>query len=360
MYSQGKILINLQKSTILLFSLLVIGTSVSCRMHFSQIYSNRPKSLIDHPTTKTKIEFVRIPESHSNESLGMFNNEKFKSDFIKSPYFFLDEKSDLKIKYQTKSKSLEESGASAFVFTITLGAIPLREDSQSEVEFNIIQKRTNKQIASYKYTIRQSSWFGWLSIPMSLFVLPFADKVKELTTDEGLDLHERITSRFSKNFALDLKNGKYSGYLVAKAKMPRSAYLVIEGNETEKKYHEQSKMLANLLEVSLVNGRYKVTDRKNISQILKEQKISQSGLTKKDTARIGQLSGAKKIVTGNVIYYNESNDIYKTTYIIHITDIQTGEVEWKNLYTLTGKNIDEMFAEGSKKLIRDLSFAGYR
>ena len=76
--------------------------------------------------------------------------------------------------------------------------------------------------------------------------------------------------------------------------------------------------------------------------------------------KIGELTGANKIITSNVIYYTEKDNLYTITVIIHITDVTTAEVEWKNLYSLTGKDIDSMFAKGSAKLLADLQLAGYR
>ena len=337
------------------------GLSSSCYMHFSQIYSNRSKPESYKPVKRIHVDFVRIPEKwYIDKNLRNFNPKEINDTFHSLPNFIVDKKADLKIEYSSESRKLRGNSISGFLFVWTLGGIPFKSNSESNITFRVSEKRTSRELGVYEYRVNQATWFGWLSVPMSLVVVPFLDTVKEITTDEGLAFHKRIIGRFSRDFLTDMKNGIYSRQTTARVKKPKSVFIVIEGNDTEKKYKEQSKILNNLIEVALVNGSYKIADRKNTGNVLEEQAFSKSGLTKENTSLIGNLSGARKIVVSNILDYSRSNTGYETTYIINITDIKSGEVEWKNLYTIKGRNIDEMFKKGSALLMKDLDFAGYR
>ena len=352
-----------------LISLYLLFFNISCVTHFSRIYSNRPKAKKPSKNQKLSIDFKRIPEKFRENTLGIhnFNNASYDKQIQDSPHFFVKTDADILVEYSSKSEDLNIERYSGFLWFITLGAVPYNRQSLSRIKFKIYNNKQKKLLDTYEYKVRQASLFGWLSVPISLFVYPFADTVAEISNDQGLDMHERVVARFSRDF---LKNrDEYLTQPVKnktkkqanQAEEKKVAFLVTEGKNTHKDYKKQGVMIASLLETSLVKGSYTVRDTNNLKTISKEQALAQSGMTKQaEIQKIGELTGANKIITSNVIYYTEKDNLYTITVIIHITDVTTAEVEWKNLYSLTGKDIDSMFAKGSAKLLADLQLAGYR
>ncbi len=274
-------------------------------------------------------------------------------------HFRVTDSADVKVVYATRTVHYQESGGLQTCLTAaTLFAFPVQTDSITEAEFRVF--KNGVLVETYNYRINQTSIWGWLSIPLATVVLPLANTVTEVATSGSLELHKRVINRFTRDFY-------NTSVLVNKGKADKpgnkeTVFLVLEGQNTSSKYKEQNTMASNLLGLALVNGGYTIRDNEDLKPILKELNFSQSGLTRQSAIRIGEITGATKIITSNILYYNysEADDDYKITIVAHITDINSGEVEWKNLYTLEGIDIESMLAAGSAKLLSDLRTAGYR
>tara|TARA_B100000683_G_scaffold197421_3_gene190534 strand:- start:886 stop:1941 length:1056 start_codon:yes stop_codon:yes gene_type:complete len=343
---------------LLLSSFLLV--SANCATSYASIYSSRPISPDVQGFEPAEIQFSRIrgkEEGKSEMAERNVNNSDYDQYFKTSSYFRVNDSANVKVEYKTRTEHFQnDDGLPALLSTLTLFAIPVQTESVTDAEFVVY--RNGVVVETYRYKINQTSFWGWLSIPLSTVLLPVANTVTEVTTSESLELHKRLINRFARDFY-------HSSALVNQGKVNRpgekeTVFLVLEGQNTASKYREQNTMTSNLLGLALVNGGYKIRDNEDLKPILKELSFSQSGLTRQNAIRIGEITGANKIITSNILYYHETEDIYKITIVTHVTDINTGEVEWKNLYTLEGENIESMLTEGSAKLLTDLRTAGYR
>jgi tetratricopeptide (TPR) repeat protein len=86
-----------------------------------------------------------------------------------------------------------------------------------------------------------------------------------------------------------------------------------------------NKMVVNLsdyLRIQLLHTQmFTVVTRENLEDVLKEQKLQMSGLTKEDLIKVGQLLGAQKIFTGSIGKVG-------TSYLINLKmiDVSSGEI----------------------------------
>ena len=333
--------------------------NINCATSFASIYSDRPMSPDVKDVRSIEIQFSRVPakeEGSGDLAQANTNNSDFDRYMQENPYFRLNDSAAVRVEYSTRTVHYKSDTFPILLSCATFFAFPIQTDSITEAEFKVY--RNGVVVESYHYRVNQVSFWGWLSIPLETVLLPIADSVAEVTTSEGIEVHERLINRFTRDFYHTSAIVNRSE--VTKDSQKGTVFLVLEGQNTASKYSEQNTMTSNLLGLALVNGGYTIRDNEDLKPVLEELSFSQSGLTRQNAIRIGEITGANKIITSNILYYNETDDIYKITIVTHITDIKTGEVEWKNLYTLEGENIESMLGEGAAKLLSDLKTAGYR
>ena len=340
----------------------IILSSVHCATSYTSIYSDRPIAPEVKAIRPLEIQFSRVPgeeEGSGEMAEANVNNSDYDKYMQANSEFRITDTADVKVVYATKTTHYqEEPGLKTCLAIATVFVFPVQTDSITEAEFRVF--KAGVLVETYRYRVNQTSIWGWISIPLNTVVLPVANTVTEAATSESLELHKRLIDRFTRDFY-------HTSVLVNKGKVNRpgekqTVFLVLEGQNTASRYKEQNTMASNLLGLALVNGGYTIRDNEDLKPVLEELSLSQSGLTRQNAVRIGEITGANKIITSNILYYNysKSDDRYKITIVAHVTNINTGEVEWKNLYTLEGVDIESMLAEGSAKLLSDLRNAGYR
>jgi len=100
--------------------------------------------------------------------------------------------------------------------------------------------------------------------------------------------------------------------------------------------------IANEVERQLLqSNRFRLADRRKLRQVLKEIELQQTGLiSDKDMAKIGKITGAKAIITGEVtmalaaLNWQSYGDLVYSMYVgwavfqLRMTDVETGEVIW--------------------------------
>ncbi len=101
-------------------------------------------------------------------------------------------------------------------------------------------------------------------------------------------------------------------------------------------------VIANEVERQLIqSGKFRLADRRKLNQVLKEISLQQTGLVSdKDMAKIGRITGAKAIITGEVtmalaaLNWQSYGDVVYSMYVgwavfqLRMTDVETGEVIW--------------------------------
>ena len=113
------------------------------------------------------------------------------------------------------------------------------------------------------------------------------------------------------------------------------------------KSKEKSVLLSDIYAYYLRNTSLKIVDRKELSSVLKEIKLSMAGITNdKNAKKIGELAGADYLLTGNMellanIYYVN----------VKVIEVATGETIYSDMLTIQDKafmtieNFEEYLAE---------------
>ena len=110
---------------------------------------------------------------------------------------------------------------------------------------------------------------------------------------------------------------------------------------------DTSILISDIYAYYLQKNGIKILDRKELGKILKEIKLSMAGITEaKDAKKIGKLSGADLLLTGNM---KELGNIYFIN--VKLIDVSTGETVFMDTLSfedkefITIKRVDEYFAE---------------
>ena len=123
--------------------------------------------------------------------------------------------------------------------------------------------------------------------------------------------YEKQTAAFSIDLAKKIKES-------SKTKVAVSDFLDNDGNLTE-----LGKAIAEDIGVGIVNeskGTFQVMERSNLNAILKEQKLSSTGLIDPETAKqLGKLKMVDAVIVGNIAPFGNS---FRVT--IKILDTETG------------------------------------
>jgi len=112
------------------------------------------------------------------------------------------------------------------------------------------------------------------------------------------------------NRVMTKKNDKINIGLIIETKNPD-----IEVSKREQLENEQEKQFFNMTEKN--KDKYKVIDRRHLIKILEEQKLSSSGITERDTLKLGKISNLDIIVL---------RIIYEGSKVTKVLKVDTGEV----------------------------------
>ena len=120
---------------------------------------------------------------------------------------------------------------------------------------------------------------------------------------------------------------------------------------------DQGSQIADLLLVSLeTDGRFSMVSRENLQKILDSLQLSASGLISKETQnKIGQLTGAKILITGSV--FKVSNKTYVVAKIIGVETSRVvgcsvkGNSSGVDLAEVLGKKVAKLLIAKHKKLL---------
>ena len=107
--------------------------------------------------------------------------------------------------------------------------------------------------------------------------------------------------------------GTFSAY--AQQARPRIAIIHLQDNGSQRNITE----LMSIMTTDLVNtNRFRVVERARVEQIIQEQRFQTTQMTSAQVARVGQILGVDKIITGEVSRYSVS---------VRLVDAQSGEIE---------------------------------
>lgn len=133
--------------------------------------------------------------------------------------------------------------------------------------------------------------------------------------------------------SLKKETGTYTPLYATRAHQPLPKYWHLQDDGT---------VIANEVERSLLqSGRFRLADRRKLRQVMKEIELQQTGLVSdKDIARIGKITGARAIISGEVtmalaaLNWQSYGDLVYSMYVgwatyqLRMTDVETGEVIW--------------------------------
>ncbi len=125
---------------------------------------------------------------------------------------------------------------------------------------------------------------------------------------------------------LELKGDVINIGLIIDTKIPD-----IEGNKKELLENEEEKQLFFVMS-EIKKDKYKVVDRRHLSKIIDEQKLSSSGLTDSDSVKLGKLLNLDIIVL---------RLIYENSQVTKVLKVDTGEVLLFKTYELEKKTKKE-------------------
>lgn len=276
----------------------------------------------------------KIPPNENDELTKGYNKESLYNIIERSCCIRRSADSNIIMKYETDVKGELRYPLTVFLWMATFGIVPVFEEAIANVKVTLEKKDTGEIINQFTYRIDEYVIHSWLTIPFGM----------ALSSSESYSLSflhseypmEIITDRLS----YDLLRGGGKSIFTDNKKTenritsPSSVKVaVLPFNFKFKKHEALSETLRDKVETVLVNRKYTVLDRMNLKQILKEMKLSQTGLTMADQIRIGRMMNATNLVIGEILETNENDDILE--FSVKNIDIQTGKIVWKHEFQIS-------------------------
>jgi hypothetical protein len=271
-------------ATILLFFFFCMN----CTLHHYQI-GNQPIKLQEASEwkEKKKISFEsKYPleeKSGKDNSIATSYNSGGIRDYLRRGCCIeIQDQAGLHIKYSTKVKDDLMYAPTVFLWMFTLGIIPVFEKIEADVKIEVFDAANQQLLREYNYSINERAYNSWLTIPISLIHFledlsagKFSDSAISQTTKKSITSHSRIA-------ILPIKYQYSKDISVANA-------------------------IRDKVETVLVNKNYTVVERVKLDEILKELKLSQTGLTTSDQVKIGNMLNASNLILGEVIEVNRND-----------------------------------------------------
>ncbi|HNH06982.1 MAG TPA: CsgG/HfaB family protein [Leptospiraceae bacterium] len=274
----------------------------------------------------------KTPANENDELTRGYNKESLYNIIERSCCIRRSPNSNIIMKYETDVKGELRYPLTVFFWMATLGIIPVFEEAIATVTVTLEKKDTGEIINQFTYRIDEYVIHSWLTIPFGLTLS--GSESHSLSFLHSEYPMEFITDRL----AYDLLRGGSRPALTENKTPPSltpasSKVAVLPFNYKFKKHEHLSETLRDKVETLLVNKKYTVLDRMNLKQILKEMKLSQTGLTIADQIKIGKMMNATNLITGEILETNDKDDI--SEFSVKNIDIQTGKIIWKHEFQIS-------------------------
>lgn len=325
----------------LIAAFLVSFFSISCTLHHYQI-GNQPIKIQEAPEWKEKKKISlesKLPlaeKSGKDNSIATSYNSGAIHDYLRRGCCIeIQDQAGLHVKYSTKVKDDLLYAPTVFLWMFTLGIIPVFEKIEADVKIEVFDAANQHLLREYNYSINERAYNSWLSIPISLILIPndsFAHSFIHM-----FDYPQKfIANRFEKDFLEDLSAGKFSDSAISQtAKKNNTSHSRIAILPIKYQYSKDiavANAIRDKVETVLVNKNYTVVERVKLDEILKELKLSQTGLTTSDQVKIGNMLNASNLILGEVIEVNRNDASLE--FSIRNIDMETGKILWKHEFSI--------------------------
>ncbi len=321
--------------------LLLFFSFLNCTLHYYQI-GNQPIRMFESPEWKEKrkitLERKNTPEDNGkkdNSIATSYNSQSINAYLRRGCCLELEENSNLQIKYSTNVKDDLLYAPTVFLWMFTLGIIPVFEKIEADIKIEVVDAANQQLLKQYNYSINERAYNSWLTIPISLLLITNDSYAHSFI--HMFDYPQKfIANRFEKDFQEDLALGKFSEVSISQAvkknNSTRSRIAILPIKYQFSKDISIANAIRDKVETILVNKNYTVVERIKLDEILKELKLSQTGLTTSDQVKIGNMLGASNLIIGEIIEVNRHDTSLE--FSIRNIEMETGKILWKHEFSI--------------------------
>jgi hypothetical protein len=335
--------------SLLFFSLL------NCTLHHYKI-GNQAVRIFASPEWKEKrkvsLERKNTPEDNGkkdNTIATSYNSQGINDYLRRGCCLEIDEKSNLQVKYSTNVKDDLLYAPTVFLWMFTLGIIPVFEKIEADIKIEVFDAANQQLLKEYNYSINERAYNSWLTIPISLLLITndsFAHSFIHM-----FDYPQKfIANRFEKDFLEDLAAGKFSEAAISqttkKNNSTRSRIAILPIKHQFSKDASVANAIRDKVETVLVNKNYTVVERVKLDEILKELKLSQTGLTTSDQVKIGNMINASNLILGEIIEVNRNDTSLE--FSIRNIEMETGKILWKHEFSIDEQQLTPSLNQAMK------------
>ncbi len=338
-------------TSILLFAFF----SLNCTLHHYKI-GNQSVRMVESSEWKEKrkisLERKNTPEDNGKKdnSIATSYNSAGIHDYIRRGCCLeIEENSNLKVKYSTTVKDDLLYAPTVFLWMFTLGIIPVFEKIEADIKIEVVDAANQQLLKEYNYSINERSYNSWLTIPISLLLI--ANDSYAHSFIHMFDYPQKfIANRFERDFQEDLVAGKFSGASISQTTKRnntiRSRIAILPIKHQFSKDASLANAIRDKVETVLVNKNYTVVERVKLDEILKELKLSQTGLTVSDQVKIGNMLGASNLILGEIIEVNRHDTSLE--FSIRNIEIETGKILWKHEFSIDEQQLTPSLNQAMK------------
>lgn len=348
------------KIKIILFTIFFVF-QINCTLHHYEM-SRQPIRMVDSPVWKERkkvnLEIIpnQKPDGKKNYPIGDSYNSDGIRDYLKRGCCIeVGDDSNLKIRYSTKVKDDLLYPPTVFLWLLTLGIVPVFEKVDADIKVEVLDSNGNV-LKEYNYNIEEHAYNSWLTIPISLILIP-NDSFAHSFIHEGLDYPQKfIANKFENDFKEDLAAGKISNSTSNNQyTRTRSRVAILPIRYQFSKDVNISNAIRDKVETILVNKNYTVVERVKLDEILKEVKLSQSGLTTSEQTKIGNMLNASNLIIGELLDIDRNDSTLE--FSLRNIEMETGKIIWKHEFAIDEKNSTQTLNEAMKQLDSKINIA---
>ncbi|HMV43635.1 MAG TPA: CsgG/HfaB family protein [Leptospiraceae bacterium] len=304
---------------------------------------------------KRKMSLDRIPnpiesKKKDNSIASSYNSDGFRDYIKRGCCIEIVEDAKLKIRYSSNVKSDLLYAPTVFLWMFSLGLIPVFEKVDAEIKIEVLDSNENI-LREYYYNIEEHAYNSWLTIPVSLILISndsFAHSFIHM-----FDYPQRfIANKFETDFQEDLAQGKISENInilnQSKDIQNKSRIAILPIRHQFSKDQMIANAIRDKVETILVNKNFIVVERVKLDEILKEVKLSQTGLTTSEQAQIGSMLNASNLIVGELLDIDRNDSTLE--FSLRNVDMETGKILWKYEFSIDEKNSTQSLQEAMKSL----------
>ncbi len=327
----------------------------SCTLHHYSM--NRAPIQIEEISWegRKKIAFTRSnvplkPNNTDNLIHLSYNSDSFTKYF--SANLDIDQNSNLQVFYNTTERDSLMYPPFVFLWLFSLGVFPNIEEV--DVDVSILVKDGNGKVQDYNYKIKEYAINSWLTIPFSILLIPNDSYAHSFV--HQFDYPKKfIANQFEKDLMKDMKGGKfapvssnYKGNTNSQWISSKSKMAILPITFRYPKDAPLASAIRDKVETVLVNKKVTVVERTRMDEILKELKLSQSGLTPSDQLQIGSMLNATNLILGEILEVNHGDSTVE--FSIRNIELESGKIIWKYEFTLDESNLSQSLSLAMKEL----------